>query len=129
MDKVYLVTKGEYSDYRVVAVFSKKELADIYAEKIIGEVEGFYIDGIEVCRDYTIYKVTRQFDCKVRVRIEKDSDIADANSHGFNNVYKEQVSMWEPFQYSVYVKAKNEEKAKKIGLDYIYKKEAIDKGV
>lgn len=32
MSKVYVVTKGSYSDYRIVSVFSSQELADLFMQ-------------------------------------------------------------------------------------------------
>ena len=33
MNKVWIITKGQYSDYQIVRVFSKKELAEEYAKR------------------------------------------------------------------------------------------------
>jgi hypothetical protein len=33
MDKVYVVTEGDYSDYHIVAVFTTEEVAEEYAKK------------------------------------------------------------------------------------------------
>lgn len=37
--EVYIVTSGEYSDYRIEAVFTDKALAERHAERLSGSVE------------------------------------------------------------------------------------------
>ncbi len=40
MDKVYIVTQGSYSDYRIVGVFDTKERAELFIESFYGRIEG-----------------------------------------------------------------------------------------
>jgi hypothetical protein len=44
MDKIWVVEEGEYSDYRVVGVFSTKENAELVADKFGGDVAEWPID-------------------------------------------------------------------------------------
>ena len=44
MDNIYLVSQGEYSDYRISAAFSTKEKAEEYIRLRGGELETYYID-------------------------------------------------------------------------------------
>ena len=47
-EKVYIVTAGEYSDYRILAVFSSKERAEDWIDHI-GQYEDYcYIEEYEV---------------------------------------------------------------------------------
>jgi hypothetical protein len=65
MDKVYIVTAGEYSDYHMCAAFGTRELAEIYIQ---GIDEGGYDYGIEelelnpqearLRKGYHMYRVT-----------------------------------------------------------------------
>ena len=48
MAKVFLVTDGDYSDYRVISAFSKEEDANRYAEMIGAGVEFFELDKINL---------------------------------------------------------------------------------
>lgn len=58
MDKVYIVTDGCYSDYRIVGVFSNKRDAKEYAKRHGMEVEEFPIDvANEIPNGYDIYYV------------------------------------------------------------------------
>jgi hypothetical protein len=45
MRKVYLVTKGEYSDYRIEAIFSTRYRATKYRKKWGGEIETWKLDA------------------------------------------------------------------------------------
>lgn len=45
MKEVYIVTKGDYSDYTICQVFDDKELADEFAAQIRGDVEVYDISN------------------------------------------------------------------------------------
>lgn len=66
MEKIYIVTSGSYSDYHIVAVFSEKEKADLYLDKMLSgryddeDVEEWGVDVEEVpelLRHNYIYEV------------------------------------------------------------------------
>jgi hypothetical protein len=44
MTKIYIITEGEYSDYRICAVYSKKEQAEEFAKVERGTVEEYELD-------------------------------------------------------------------------------------
>lgn len=44
MDKVYLVSDGEYSDYRIMQAFSTRELAQEYVNECGGDIEEYLLD-------------------------------------------------------------------------------------
>jgi hypothetical protein len=50
MDKVYIVTEGDYYDYHIVCVFKEdeKELAEDYARVIGGAVEEFELKNTQL---------------------------------------------------------------------------------
>jgi hypothetical protein len=45
MSEVYIVTEGEYSDYKIVAVFTDKALATKCADLVSGDVETWTVDA------------------------------------------------------------------------------------
>jgi hypothetical protein len=47
MNKIYVITAGSYSDYHIVTVFSKKELADKFSNLTDCKVEEYEIDKME----------------------------------------------------------------------------------
>ena len=49
--KIYLVSKGDYSDYHIVSVFSTKELAELYVSKfskLISRYDEFSIEEYDI---------------------------------------------------------------------------------
>lgn len=54
---VYAVTDGEYSDYRVLALFTTKKLADAHVEAAGGRVEPFLLFDHQP-RKVTIYSIS-----------------------------------------------------------------------
>ena len=63
MAKIYIVTRGEYSDYCIQAVFSTKKKADEYRQQHGTDfsIEVFDIDG-EVKKETKIWRVVMRFD-------------------------------------------------------------------
>ena len=49
MNKIYIITSGEYSDYHIVAVFKDKKKAEFYAEmqEKLHPYEYYYVDERE----------------------------------------------------------------------------------
>lgn len=44
MAKVYLVTHGEYSDYKVLAIFSTEAKAQAFIDRFCGDIEEWEVD-------------------------------------------------------------------------------------
>lgn len=74
MKKVWLVTEGIYSDYRVVAVFADEDIAREFAKSPQQQVEGFTLFD-ELPRKHTLYRqrliVRGQKNGQIRVREEE----------------------------------------------------------
>ena len=79
MDKVYLVTKGEYSVYHICAVFAEKKNAEIFVEAIkedswsVAEIEEWNLDEA----------VLEKGDKNYFVRIKKDGEVLECHTDGF----------------------------------------------
>ncbi len=59
MDKVYIVTQGSYSDYRIVGVFDTKERAELFIESFYGRIEVYDLNPHEekLSNGYKSYRV------------------------------------------------------------------------
>ncbi len=57
MNKVYVVTSGEYSDYRIRGIFTTEEAANQYAAAVHGSVEEWDVDTINLKVGYLYYRV------------------------------------------------------------------------
>ncbi len=78
--KIYIVTKGEYSDYRICGVFDNKELAEKFAEKLSNKLEKARIEEwelnpaeYELKNDLSIWYVTLDYKGNC-VKVEKKED-------------------------------------------------------
>jgi len=89
---VYLVTEGEYSDYRVKAVFSIKELAEAYIANHEGGVEEYEMDT-----EFAVYPKDRQ---PYKIRLMKSGRILYAQERSWDdyvtehNTYTVRLSIW-----------------------------------
>lgn len=61
-EKVYVVTRGSYSDYRIMAVFADPELAKAHASSVGGEVEEYPLFEQSPKRTAVYFKSTGHFD-------------------------------------------------------------------
>lgn len=134
MDKVYIVTAGEYSDYHIVAVFSDPKQAEFCRTKegYDAEVEEWDINP----RKYE-GKIWYQYECRVESGvIHKESCIATLNKSD-NYIHQGLIRDWEGnkvvqyYDVCMYFDKKfdfdNEEESKvfdKIVFDYIAKDRA-----
>jgi len=123
---VYIITKGDYSDYHIEAVFLDKEAADKYIEVFGGDL-GEWEAGTtkEVLKPYFTIDFEKDNNGKISDKIYSDYDdgALDKNFNG-----KESIENG-PFCLRIVVRAKNEETAKKIAYDkraqYIAEKEGF----
>jgi hypothetical protein len=82
MDKIYIVTRGEYDAYEIIGAFSSFEKAEAYADFASGDVqvEGYPID-MEIPSWYkkeeTIYEVYLEI-CRMRTSENADNVPPDA---------------------------------------------------
>jgi hypothetical protein len=126
--KVYVITKGSYSDYRICAVALDKDKAEILRKALSGweeaEIETYETDQFitEIEAGLKIYQ------CVVNDNglsaYERDYDYADDIC--FNKVNKTNRRI---ATYSVYVWAKDEDSALKIAADKIAEYEAKEAGI
>ena len=125
---VYVITTGEYSDYGIEAVVLEKEKAE--------ELKKLYSNDWGVVRietydtdDYYVekgkfYEVKVGKRSAIHVRETGVTNIKDRNKVSFGRNWFTNVE-----EYSVLVKAKDEEHAKKIGADLVAKYKAEKQGV
>lgn len=66
MKKIYLVTSGKYSDYRVDGVFNNKELAKKFTKTFGGDIEEYKLNPLEPFLNlgYKPYKLEISLDGK-----------------------------------------------------------------
>lgn len=84
MEKVYIVTSGEYSDYHINAVFSTREKAEEYVDAQGSDyrVEEYPVDDAEVKKNESIWLVSVNW-------ITGNAD--SANPQNFSNYYTDKV--------------------------------------
>lgn len=125
---VYVITTGEYSDYGIEAVALEKEKAE-ELKKLYSNRWGEARIEIYDTDDYYVEK--GKF---YRVKIGKRSAIHVEETGVISMEDRNKVSLirnWKTHrdEYIVYVKAKDEEHAKKIGADLVAKYKAEEQGV
>lgn len=130
MNKVYIMTSGEYSDYHIDAVFSDKELANKIATEQGCMIEEWNIDDpkwqelsklAETHKGYEIrIFTTRSRGEELFVRVVNLSSYFMENPTHFTDwtFKKDWDNMWE---FMANVAAKDEEHAKKIATERFQK--------
>lgn len=115
--KIYVITKGEYSDYHICAVVKDYDKAQILQKKFSGnfgiaEIEEFDTEVYnDVCADKDLYIIRFDKNGNVKnVYIEDDWDYFDPEDNPVN-IYSNDNSV------VVYVLAFNEESAIKIAAE------------
>lgn len=83
MKKVYIITKEEYSDYRIVGVLSDKNLAEHIAKKTEGKVEEWEVNTLSTDENYDIY-IIRMNKKGDTVEISKNVSIIKIDETGFD---------------------------------------------
>ena len=118
--KVYVITKGIYSDYRICAVASNKKTAEHLRKYFSGQYSG---DAkIEV---YDLNEKIEDIRCMYRVEFRK-GEVVSVEPEEYEN--RETISDG-PIYTAIYVKAMDAEHAIKIAEDrraeYLAKKEGV----
>lgn len=123
--RIYVITEGDYSDYHICGVATEKEKAeeikqlntDLWHEAIIEvyDTDDYYV---EKGRFYNVI----MYDSNVSV-----SELTYPVNIGQRNIVLE--SWHEIPRYRVFVKAMDEEHAKKIGIDLINQFKAEKEGL
>lgn len=121
----YVVTSGEYSDYRVDGVFSNKEKADLFANKVEDRtIEEYNIDDEDQLRQENWYEVNIYIDESSEV---KDAYVNDLFQFGkFFDAVRFTVSKGSSNRFSFYLKALNRDKAKAIALERFHALLAVE---
>lgn len=121
----YVVTSGEYSDYRVDGVFSNKEKADLFANKVEDRtIEEYNIDDEDQLRQEIWYEV--------RINICKSSKVKDVfvNDLCLSGSYFDAVRFTHREDnndyFSFYLKALDHDKAKAIALERFHALLAVE---
>jgi len=110
MSKVYVITKGEYSDYRIVGIFDDKYQAEKYhAKHNIGTYGG--VNDIE---EYELNELHQSDDPYYEIRCSKDGYIKIDDIDNYNPKDEQRIS-WdyndrEPYMY-ITLQAKSPEHA------------------
>ena len=121
----YIITKGEYSDYHICAVTLDKDKAEQLKKLFTDEWNDAYIEKFEVDEHFPIdypYFVVDKYDDRIEIKETDYFEYDYGVVRGFRNMDKE-------IYYSVCVKAKDKEHAKKIALDKIAKYKAEQMGI
>lgn len=120
----YVVTSGEYSDYRVDGVFSDKEKADLFAKKTDDRtIEEYNIDDEEQLREEYWYKIDIKIrnSAKVEVGLVQNLCLSDKYFDAVRFVRKGTNG-----RFSFYLKALNRDKAKAIALERFHALLAVE---
>ena len=125
---VYVITRGEYSDYGIFAVALEKEKAEELRELYSDKWDEAMIETYDT-DDYYVekgrfYRVEIGKRSAIRVRETGIICIEDRNKVSFGRNWHTKTE-----EYSVFVKAKDEEQAKKIGADLVAKYKAQQQGI
>jgi hypothetical protein len=126
--KVYIITKGDYSDYHICAVTTDKKKAEML-RKAYNDLDGWRKARIETYDTDTflteIENGLKLYNCTMehnKPMVIHEVDLDYMNSHDFNVRYKH-------YTYWVYVWAKDEEHALKIASDKIAEYKANKEGI
>lgn len=117
--KVYVITKGAYSDYHICGVSLDKKTAEQIAERLTtewgdAEVETYDTEEYsQVLKGGNAYRIRLLEDDKVEV--SEDADLEWCMPY-INKVEK----MWKNLGIYTFVIAEDEDHARKIGTDILY---------
>jgi hypothetical protein len=117
MRTIYVVTRGEYSEYCIMALFSTKELAEMYVQRMGTSsyydnciIEEYELDSINA--DWLAGKVSRW-----HVAFHPNSaDIRTVEKIDYGKT-DELVKEWDWGLLSVYMLARDEQHAAKIAME------------
>lgn len=126
---VYVITRGEYSDYSIVAVTLEKEKAEelkkLYSDKWNEAMIETYDTDDYYVENGGFYSV--KIGKRSAIEVRKINSVIPMDD-------RDKVSLMYDWRtnrenYFVYVKAKDEEQAKKIGADLVAKYKAEEQGI
>lgn len=115
MVTIFIVTQGDYSDYRIRAVFSSRELAETYVSGMgkkydTPEIEEWALDAGEefICQGYKVYDVCMDRDGNSKFDVELSSEVRSDQLAIDDDYYGK------PFYQKFIIWAKSEKHAVKI---------------
>lgn len=112
----YVVTSGEYSDYRVDGVFSEKEKADSFAKKAEDRtIEKYNIDDEEQLRKEYWYEISIRIDNSSKVKNVSVNDLSQSGQYFDAVRFRPREGIGSCFYF--YLKAIDRDKAKAIALE------------
>ena len=122
--KAYIITKGEYSDYHICAVTLDKDKAEQLKKLFTNDWHDTYVEEFEIDEHFPIdypYFIVEKYSDRIEVKEIQTGDYACEYDYGVVRHYDSRGL------YSVCVKAKDKDHAKKIALDKIaqYKAEKL----
>lgn len=121
----YVITKGEYSDYHICAVTLDKDKAEQLKKFFTDEWHDAYVEEFEIDGHFPIeypYFVVDKYSDRI--------DISEVETCDYDfGVVRQMRNRENKVFYSVCIKAKDKEHAKKIALDKISKYKAEKLGL
>lgn len=132
MTTIYVLTEGDYSDYRIVALYSTRELAE-EAQKLCpnSNVEEYELDSVEIPEHppgYTGWNVCINVDTNtIYVSYQRDilqGDFKPQEHYSDNSKWPSHPSL-----FVVNCWARDKEHAEKIALDKYYQFKAQQAGL
>ncbi len=116
--RIYVITSGEYSDYRIETVFTDKRKAEIYAATHSANIEEYEADECQVSSNTDVY-VVHEFTARRGV-VEPGCDIQYTTRRQESRINRSR------YCYFIYVclDERNEDKARKIAQDIFAKYKA-----
>ena len=112
----YVVTSGEYSDYRVDGVFSDKEKADSFAKKAEDRtIEKYNIDDEEQLRKEYWYEISIRIDNSSKAKNVSVNDLSQSGQFFDAVRFRSGEDIGSRFYF--YLKAIDRDKAKAIALE------------
>ena len=125
--KLYAVTKGEYSDYHIIALTADKDVAEKLAKKYSNRTNAYCFTEDAEVEEYEDGVVLLDRDCYfVRVQGGNVTEVVAPNTeetwfYDEEELYNKTVSGDRTNGYYTYVLARNQDEAAKIGKDRVMK--------
>lgn len=121
----YVVTSGEYSDYRVDGVFSDKEKADSFAKKAEDRtIEKYNIDDEEQLRKEYWYEISIRIDNSSKAKNVSVNDLSQSGQFFDAVRFRSGEGIGSSFYF--YLKAIDRDKAKAIALERFHALLAVE---
>jgi len=120
MTQVYVVTRGDYSDYHIEEIFSTREKAQTYID-LINNKHNFYgrvnddIEEYELDRDLTLPKSPHKFETFYSVEIDRNGNIVACRETGYDVFHPEESQE----HYRLWLKKEYNEQTGRFDIFYV----------